>query len=72
MTRPSLTEHLFMTESHRRIGFVNLGCPKALVDWNASSPSFGPRAMRSRRAMKTVEKAGDYDVWGHRLDGPAL
>jgi hypothetical protein len=32
MTRPSLTEHLFMTESHRRIGFVNLGCPKALVD----------------------------------------
>jgi ribosomal protein S12 methylthiotransferase len=32
MTRPCLTEHLSMTESHPRIGFVNLGCPKALVD----------------------------------------
>ena len=30
MTRPSLTEHLPMTEPHPRIGIVNLGCPKAL------------------------------------------
>jgi hypothetical protein len=32
MTRPSLTEQLIYGGPHPRIGFVNLGCPKALVD----------------------------------------
>jgi ribosomal protein S12 methylthiotransferase len=32
MIRPSITEHSSMTEPHPRIGFVSLGCPKALVD----------------------------------------
>ena len=32
MIRSSLTEHSTRTEPHPRIGFVSLGCPKALVD----------------------------------------
>jgi ribosomal protein S12 methylthiotransferase len=32
MTRPSITKRSSMTEPHPRIGFVSLGCPKALVD----------------------------------------